>query len=263
MQRASIRHKTQDPRLKTQDSRFSRLMSYVLRLASCVLCLPLLCGCSRVSPPADYYQQVLEMEEYGERERRDTGRHPDEIVAPVRDSEPIKIEESPVDQLASDMSQEQTEEKAVEKQEGIQAEPEKPPRREIVQESSPASPLPSEPIAISSDVIKIALRDAALEVNARTVESVNGRLSGGKNYVRVSFLSESVDDIGDKFATICAVIYYLNGEANMVDVVAGIAEDKQASLLAVLQSDMSDIVAWMTDEISRAEWYSRATKKAL
>jgi len=95
------------------------------------------------------------------------------------------------------------------------------------------------------------------------VELVNGRLSGGKNSVRVSFLSESVNAIDDRFVAICAVIYHLDAEASTVDVVVGIAEDEQANLLAILQSNMSDVTAWINNEISRAEWSSRITKKIL
>ena len=125
-------------RLKTQDSRPGASLSYNLRLASYVLCLPLffLYGCSMISPPADYYQEVLEMEEYGEQVRRDTGRRPGEIVTPVEGSEPVRVAESPVYQSALDAPQQQAEATSIAEQEEIQEEPEKPPRREIVRESS-------------------------------------------------------------------------------------------------------------------------------
>ena len=92
---------------------------------------------------------------------------------------------------------------------------------------------------------------------------MNGRLNDGRNSVRVSFLCESVDMIDDKFVAICAVIYHLNCGTNTIDVIVGIAEDEQANLLAIVQSDMRDVAAWMTNEISRAEWFSRITKKIL
>jgi hypothetical protein len=275
--RASMRPKTQDSRRKRERERgkreerggipFSLLppssLSCVLRLASWVLGLLLLYGCGMISPPVDYYQQVLEMEEHGEQTRRDTGRRPGEIIAPIRDSEPIRIEKSPVHHLMPDVPQQQTKETSVVEQEEIQEELEPPPRREVVRESPPSPTSSPEPIAVSPDVIKSALEPAALGVSIRTVELVNGRLSGGKNSVRVSFFSESVNAIDDKFVAICAVIYNLDQETNTVDVVVGIAEDEQANLLAILQSNMSDITAWITNKFSRAEWFSRVTKKIL
>ena len=228
----------------------------------CALCylFLLLYGCS---PPTDYYQQVLDVEDYGEQVRRDTGRNPDEIIEPVRGSEPIRVAESPVKQLTSDDIQQQVEDTPTIEQEETQVELEEPPRREVVRESPPLPEISQEPIAISFNVIKSALQATSLGVNVRTVELINGRLSDGKNSVRVNFLSESVSAIDSKFVAICAVIYHLNKEANTIDVVVGLAEDEQANLLAILQSNVSDITAWMTNEISRTEWYSRVNKKIL
>ncbi len=243
--------------MRRAKNKSTKIRSSMLYYALCSMIL-FLYGCSNVNPPADYYQQVLDMEEHGEQSRRDTGRQPGEMVTPVRDEEPIKAAESPEYQLTPNESQQQVKETpAIEKREEIQ---EEPPRREPVQVLPPADP---EPIAVASDVIKSALNAPDLRIGARTVELINGRLSGGKNSVRVSFFSESVDVIGNTFATICAVIYYLNAETNTIDVVEGIAEDKQAALLAILRSNMSDVTAWMTDDITKVEWYSKVTRKIL
>ena len=248
---------------RDQRMRFSGFHVPILILLSLCSMFVVIYGCS---PPDDYYGQVLEMESYGEQSRGDTGRSPGEIVSPAKNSEPIIVAESPVYQLTSEGLQEQAEaESPIEQEENqgtTQGSLEEPPRREVVQESPPEG-LPPEPIAIAADVIKIALNNANLGVSVRNVELANGRLTGGKNSVRVNFFSESVNVIDEKFVAICAVLYHLNKEANTVDVVVGIAEDEQANLLAVLQSDVVDISAWMTNEISRAEWYSRVTKKIL
>jgi hypothetical protein len=229
----------------------------------CALCF---LGCSAIDQPDDHYQRVLEMEEYGEQIRRDTGRHPNQIVAPVEDSESVPIQgtvsaqaESSVRQLELDMPQQQVKQMPVVEQEVF----EEPPQREIVQEPKSPPVLPREPIAVASDVIKSALNSADLGVSTRAVELVNGRLSGGKNSVRVNFSAESVDVIDDKFLAICAVVYHLSKKTGTVDVVAGIAEDERINILAILQSDMSDIKAWMNNEISRADWFSRITRKIL
>ena len=67
---------------------------------------------------------------------------------------------------------------------------------------------------------------------------------------RIGFISD----------TLCDIILE---ECEQIDTIVGIAEDRQSNLLAIFQSNMSDITAWMTNEITRAEWYSRVTKKAL
>jgi hypothetical protein len=234
-----------------------KIRSFVLyTLCSMIL---LLYGCSSVTPPADYYQEVLEMEENGEQSRRDTGRQPGEVITPVKEAEPIRTAESSEDLLVEDESQPQVAETPViEDKEEIK---EEPPRREPVKEIPPVK---TEPIAVAADVIKNALNAPEVNVGARTVELINGRLSGGKNSVRVSFVSESVDEIGNAFATICAVIYYINEESdNTIDVIEGIAEDQQSALLAILRSNISDVAEWMTQKVTKAEWYSKVTKKIL
>jgi hypothetical protein len=230
----------------------------------CVLCsLTLLSyACSSLTPPDDYYQEVLEMEKHGEQVRSDTGRQPGEIIIPVKEPEPVKVERPPANQLTQEVVQQDVEEILILNQEKEEIQ-EQPPQREAIEKSPSPQILPSTPIAVAAEVIKSALNSADLGISVRTVELVNGRLRGGKNSVRVNFLSESLDLIDDRFVAICAVIYHLDRGKNTVDVVAGIAEDGQANLIAIVQSEMDNIAAWMNNEISRAEWFSKVTKKVL
>jgi len=233
--------------------RAKNMALYSLFLALCSL---FLYGCS---PPADYYHQVEDMEEQGEQIRSETGRRPGEIVVPITDPTPIRMPETSAQQAGSGRPQPDVKETpVVEQTAGFQ---ERPPQREIVREPEP--PSGPEPVAVASNVIKDALNASDLEVSVRTVELVNGRLSGGKNSVRIYFIPGSVDVIDDRFGAICAVVYYLNSQTKTVDTVAGIAEDEQSILLAILQSSISDITAWMTGDITRTEWHSKITKKIL
>ncbi len=219
-------------------------------------------ACGSFTPPDDYYREVLEMEKHGEQARSDTGRQPGEIITPVRGLEPVEIERPSSKQLTQEVVQQDVEEIILlnqEKEETL----EQPPQREAIEKPSLPQMLPSGPIAIAAEVIRSALNSADLGISVRTVELVNGRLSGGKNSVRVNFLSESLDFIDDRFVAICAVIYHLDRGKNTVDIVTGIAEDSQANLIAIVQSDMSNIAAWMNNEVSRAEWFSKVTKKVL
>ena len=230
----------------------------------CVLCSLILFSyaCSSLTPPDDYYQEVLEMEKHGEQARSDTGRQPGEIITPVKEPEPVKVERPTVKQLTQEVVQQDVEEILILNQEKQEIQ-EQPPQREAVEKPLSPQILPSLPIAVAAEVIKSALNSADLGISVRTVELVNGRLSGGKNSVRVNFLSESLELIDDRFVAICAVIYHLDRDKNTVDIVAGIAEDSQANLIAIVQSKMDNIAAWMNNEISRAEWFSKVTKKVL
>ena len=204
------------------------------------------------------------MEEHGEQERKETGRQPGETLLPDSYPEPIAVEKRPAEELPQEEVQQDIEEVSVIEQQEVEIQ-EEPPRREPIEKPPPSQKLSSEPVsvAIASEVIKSALNNANLGLNIRTVELVNGRPGGGKNSVRVSFLSESLDVIDDKFVAVCAVIYHLDREKNTVDVVVGMAEDNQANLLAIVQSNMISITAWMTNEISKSDWFSEVTKKVL
>lgn len=226
-----------------------------LEILFIILCLALFYGCSNVGPPDDYYNQVVDMEDQGEQVRQEAGRRPGEIVVPPSNPEPIKVAKTPAQQVVEEAKGQKTIEEPV-IQETTEAQ-EKPAQRETIRELS------QEPIALEAEVIKSALNSSDLKVGIRTVELLNGRLSGGKNSIRINFIPESIEKVDEKFGSICAVVYYLDSESNTVDVIVGLAEDKQSNLLAILQSNMEDILSWMTSEITRTEWYSRITKKTL
>lgn len=227
-------------------------------------------GCGIFKPPADYYKETLDMESYGEQTRKNTGRIPGKIIEPPKKDEQTKIltvpaQEPPIKELIPRPSQgEELADKGSDSSKDTLEQSISNFQKET-QKSPPFQGLgierPPEPIAISSVVIKSALEIAG--VNVRAVELVNGRLGSGRNSVRINFLCESETLINDKFFTICAVIYHLNKSTNTIDVVVGIAEDSQANLKGILQSNIEDITAWMNNLITRAEWFSRITRNML
>jgi len=233
-----------------------------------IILLLFLYGCSVFGPPTDYYQKTLEMEGYGEQVRSETGRHPGDVVSSPENQESTKIVKKPVDEppiieVVPKPAQEKDEMVATVERKNVLPQPMQKENQEP--SVSPMLNLKpegrSEPIAVSSDVIRSALEIAGISV--RSVELVNGRTEGGKNSVRVNFICELSKSVNDKFFTICAVTYHLNKASKTIDVVVGIAEDSQANLLGVLQSNTEDITAWMDNKITRAEWFSRITRKML
>ena len=260
--------KMQNTSSKTQYSAMINSCSCRLLTSCFVILLLFLYGCSSLVPPTDYYQKTLEMEGYGEQVRQETGRKPGNTVNSTENQETVKVvkkpsDEPPIVEVLSSKPAQEKEENVVVTQQPIQKSLNQEPS--IIQPSltvkNSDTVMNSEAISVSSDIIKSALEIAG--INVRTVELVNGRTEGGKNSVRVNFICESSKVVNERFFTVCAVTYHLNKASKSIDVVVGIAEDSQANLLGVLQSNTEDIMAWMDNKITRAEWYSRITRKML
>ena len=201
--------------------------------------------------PDNYYQQVLDIEKSRQKTQDKEGQKP-EILA----NEPL-LKEKPIPNDYDEFPLTDIEETPVIKKDEVYKETESPRRETIVQ---PPAPMP---IAVAPELIRIALSSAGLEINVRNLELVNGRLTGGKNSVRINFLSDSIDTTDSKFVAICAVLYHLDRETKTIDVIVGMAEDDKSDLLAIYQSDMSDVTDWMNNKLSPGEWRSRITKKVM
>lgn len=249
------------------------LISYLMVLLSI-----LFVGCGVFCPPTDYYQKTLDMEESAKKSHQEKPSIKSG-VASSKQTQTIKVirqpsDEPPIVEVITKASQENTNKEAktekstdqngyTQNQQTIQ-ESENPAgtQANILSNTTNANTLiRTEAISVSPDVIKNALENAG--VNVRSIELVNGRIDGSKNSIRVNFICESTKIANDRFFTICSVTYYLNKASNSIDIVVGIAEDSQSNLLGVLQSNIEDITAWMDNKITRAEWFSRITKKML
>jgi len=265
--------KTQNSLPSMKHSAKNNSCIYTLITGCFAILLLLLCGCGAFGPPTDYYEKTLEMEGYGNQVRNETGRKPGDVEKSTANQETAKVvkkpsEEPPIVEVLTKPAQKKDENATAIGSNDVFQQPMQKSLNQgnsitqsstIMQNSEIGKN--SEPIAVSSDVIRSALEIAG--INVRSVELVNGRTEGGKNSVRVNFILDSSKTVNEKFFTICAVTYHLNKELKTIDVVVGIAEDSQANLLGVLQSNTEDITAWMDNKITRAEWFSRITRKML
>jgi hypothetical protein len=240
------------------------LISYLMALLSIFLV-----GCGVFGPPTDYYQKTLDMEESAKKSHQES---PSNKSGTNSSTQTVKVirqpsDEPPIVEVITKASQENTNKEATTgkstDQSAYTQNQQTTQESENLADSQTNSNIlsRSEPIAVSPDVIKNALENAG--VNVRSVELVNGRIDGSKNSVRVNFVCESEKIANDRFFTICSVTYYLNKASKSIDVVVGIAEDSQSNLIGVLQSNIEDITAWMDNKITRAEWFSKITKKML
>lgn len=235
-------------------------------------------GCGAFSPPTDYYQKTLEMEENAKRAYKESPSSRSGETVITQPQEFTKVirqpsDEPPIVEVITRSTKENIDDKSrseiYETRERTQLpKPHQETEISITPSVSYSSDIENsgklvsnEPISVSSEVIKNALEIAG--INIRGVELVNGRTEGGKNSVRVNFIAGSSKLVNEKFFTICAVIYHLNKSSKTIDVVIGIAEDPQSNLLGALQSNMEDITAWMDNKITRAEWFSRIIRKML
>lgn len=256
------------------------LISLIRVFFNCFLALLLIAflGCSVFSPPTDYYEKTLQMEESAKRSYKEppSSKLGNTVTAQTQESTKVirmPSDEPPIVEVITRSTKENIDGKSkseiYETKERAQLpmisqETEIPITSSVSLSSgneNNSKLITNEPISVSSEVIKNALEIAGITV--RSVELVNGRLEGGKNSVRVNFISESVKLVNERFFTICAVIYHLNKSSKTIDVVIGIAEDSQSNLLGALQSNMEDITAWMDNKITRAEWFSRIIRKML
>ncbi len=77
----------------------------MLKYGGLFICLALLFyGCGIFKPPADYYQESLDMESYGEQTRKNTSRMPGEIIEPSKKAEQPRVltipaQEPPIKEL--------------------------------------------------------------------------------------------------------------------------------------------------------------------
>lgn len=238
-----------------------------------VLLSMLLFGCGVFGPPTDYYQKTLDMEESAKKSHQESPSSKSSIASSTQ-TQTVKVirqpsDEPPIVEVITKASQENTNKTEKSSDQNVYTQ-----NQQTTQKSENLSGTQanissnatntlnnSEPIAVSPDVIKNALENAG--VNVRSVELVNGRIDGSKNSIRVNFVCESAKIANDRFFTICSVTYYLNKTSKSIDIVVGIAEDSQSNLLGVLQSNIEDITAWMDNKITRAEWFSKITKKML
>jgi hypothetical protein len=247
------------------------LISYLMVLLSI-----LFVGCGVFCPPTDYYQKTLDMEESAKKSHQEKPSIKSGVASSTQTVKVIRqpSDEPPIVEVIKKASQENTNKEAktekstdqnvyTQNQQTIQGS-ENPAgtQANISSNTTNANTLiRTEPISVSPDVIKNALENAG--VNVRSIEFVNGRIDGSNNSIRVNFICESTKIANDRFFTICSVTYYLNKASKSIDIVVGIAEDSQSNLLGVLQSNVEDITAWMDNKITRAEWFSRITKKML
>lgn len=119
-------------------------------------------------------------------------------------------------------------------------------------------------VRLKEDQLSSLLRQ--LGVNVIKVETIDGRLVGGKNSLRVSFVPKNEADEGKlllEFSTICGAVYGFDKEQT-VDVITAFAESRENLLpYMIIQASLKDIIALSEGKLSQNEWISKITIKRL
>lgn len=177
------------------------------------------------------------MERLGEEIRSETGRRPEPLMPPPVVSSPLEApfpaEATLTVSLASSIPQ-------------------------------TIKPQEVDKIEINPEALKKFLREEQ-GVEAVRVEAINGRLKGGKNVVKVSFIPKSGSDeaILKEYLIICAAVKGFDREGS-VDQVIGLIEDETTRLpYMAFQSDLEGYRRFERGEISFEEWKEEVEVKTL
>lgn len=229
-------------------------MKTLIVISLCTLILAILailasCG---LKAPYDYYYKLALIEKTAESIRSDTGRKVGEKFEPLLNGQAqpdfaINFNGENVEEYETELNQAQNQ------------------NQNQNQDTFPKEQmLPITGVNLKADQLSSLLKQ--LGVNVVKVETIDGRLVGGKNSVRVSFVSKNEADeekLLVEFSTICGAVYGFD-KGQTVDAVTAFAEKRETLLpYMIIQTDFSDFMALSEGKIPQKEWISRITMKKL
>ena len=196
-------------------------------------------GCGSRAPK-DYYFEFTLMEEWGEHNRRRTGRDLLQSVSHPERSEPLAIafetEKAPAQPIAF-------------KPYKI-SEPQ--PTDQPLQRT-----LSRVPISWQQDALRQVFQEQNIQVTH--LRSRNGRLEGKQNAVQVHFIPRAFSDraIIQEFLMVCAIVHGAQLEPDTIDVVRAIAEDEDGTPTIRLETQVENYKSYLDERISLGEWESQ------
>ena len=180
------------------------------------------------------------MEEWGEHNRRRTGRDPRHTISHPEKSERLAV--------AFEVGKAPTQ--------LIGFKPYKIPEPQFAAQR-PRRELPRVPISWQQD----ALRQVFQEQKIRVMHwrSNDGRLESKQNVVQVHFVPRALSDraIKQEFLMVCAIVHGAQLEPDTIDVVRAIAEDEDGAPKMRLETQVTNYKAYLEERINLAEWESR------
>jgi len=194
--------------------------------------------------PKDYYFEFTLMEEWGEHNRRRTGREPHQVVSHPEKTEPLAIAfevgNAPAQLLGF--------------------EPYEIPEPQPADQPPPLI-LSKVPISLQQDVLRRVFQEQ--EIHATHWRLKDGRLDGKQNVVQVHFIPRALSDraIKEEFLMVCAIVHGAQLEKDTIDVVRGIAESEDGTPQMTLETQITDYRAYIQERINLQQWESQLRLK--
>ena len=190
--------------------------------------------------PKDYYFEFTLMEEWGEHNRRRTGRDPLQTVSHPEKSEPLAIAfetgKAPAQLIAF--------------------KPYKIPEPQPTDQSLQRT-LSRVPISWQQDALRQVFQEQNIQITH--LRSKNGRLEGKQNVVQVHFIPRAFSDraVKQEFLMVCAIVHGAQLETDTIDVVRAIAEDEDGTPTIRLETQVENYKSYLGERISLGEWESQ------
>jgi hypothetical protein len=215
--------------------RFSINITYLF-----ILSFPLVSFACAIQAPEDYYFQFSLMEEWGKYNRRETGRAPSTSITHPENAEPL-IVAFEVGEPASGW---------------LGFVPYKMTDVELVGEGEPSIDVlkPKVPISLQQEALRQMFQEQ--EIQAVHWRLNDGRLKGEHNIVQIHFIPSALSDqaIKKEFLMICAIVHGAQTQGNTVDVIKGIIEREDGTPRMIVETQITDYVAYLREQIDKAEW---------
>jgi len=194
--------------------------------------------------PKDYYFEFTLMEEWGEHNRRRTGRELNQVISLPEETGPLVISfevgNAPAQLVGF--------------------------RPYEIREPQPADEVPPRillkvPVSLEQDALRTVFQEQ--DIHAAYWRLQDGRLEGKQNVVQVHFIPRAFSDwaIKKEFLMICAIVYGAQLEKNTIDVVRGIAENEDGTPQMMLETQVTNYRAYLQDRINVQQWGSQLRLK--
>lgn len=212
-----------------------------------LLSFPLVGIACAIQAPEDYYYQFSLMEEWGKHNRLETGRSLGTSITHPEIAEPL-IVAFEVGKPAS---------------EWLGYVPYKRADVQTADEGEPTidAPKPKVPISLQQEVLRQMFQKQKIQAVHWRLN--DGRLKGEQNIVQIHFIPSALSDqaIKKEFLMICAIVHGTQTQSNTVDVIKGIVEGEDGTPQMIVETQITDYVAYLREQIDNAEWETQVKLK--
>ena len=194
--------------------------------------------------PTDYYFEFTLMEEWGEHNRRRTGREPHQVISHPEKTEPLVI--------AFEVGEAPSELLGFEPYEIPEPQPQPQPA-----DRPPPRMVLKVPISLQQDALRMVFQEQGIHATHWRLK--DGRLEGKQNIVQVHFIPRAFSDraIKEEFLMVCAIVHGAQLEKDTIDVVRGIAENEDGTPQMTLETQVTNYRAYLQERTNLQQWESQ------